>query len=56
MSDGAIVLIGSGYYLDCPRPCLTEAKDAKGISFSSVSTESAISISSNSAFVRGTFV
>ena len=29
MSENAM-LACSGYFLGCPRPCLTEAKDAKG--------------------------
>lgn len=56
MSDKAIVLVGSGYFLGCPRPCLTEAKDAKGVFSGDVFTEDAIGVFLNGASTRGTFV
>ena len=30
MSNGATKLACSGCFLDCPRPCLTQAKNARG--------------------------
>lgn len=56
MSDRAIVLVGSGYFLGCPRPCLTEAKDANGVFSGNVFIEDAIDVFPNGASTRGTFV